>query len=252
MLSWKTFETSGKPRTPSAWNCCSWNCFFSSFCFLSHLLSTSKCPGTRAAGRGTAPARLALSTSPCAWGKHPWKCVELCVRQWNRLLFVPELGIALCFSWGRGTGASWFACLVRQGSAVTCLQSHLQTGPITGEQKCVFFNPKQIYSLVSCQIFAFSFSAPPSFWHTFFYFLCGSLLVLPPAPLSFVILPKLLWFGGQGVFYSLSFLYFFNSCRAQITSPRLLERHCQLHGGDVGSAACSSCSEPAVTHEHPR
>lgn len=64
-------------------------------------------------------------------------------------------------------------------------------------------------------------------------------------PLSFVILPKLSWFGGQGVFYSLSFLYFFNSCRAQITSPRLLERHCQLHGGDVGSAVCSSCSEPA-------
>lgn len=79
----------------------------------------------------------------------------------------------------------------------------------------------------------------------FFYFLCGSLLVLPPVPLSFVILPKLSWFGGQGVFYSLSFLYFFNSCRAQITSPRLLERHCQLHGGDVGSAVCSSCSEPA-------
>lgn len=96
---------------------------------------------------------------------------------------------------------------------------------------CFFFflNPKQIYTLVSCQIFAFSFSAPPSPWHTFSHFLSlcthsdTSALAsfIPNSPQNFQHLGGR---RGRRTFAPcVSFAFSFNSCTAQRTSLGLLE-----------------------------
>lgn len=115
------------------------------------------------------------------------------------LLLLPEpvvsaaAAAAHCSSWARGRSASiclqWnLRALLSPVCRVICKQA-----VSLGSRNVFFLNPKQIYSLVSCQIFAFSFSAPPSLWHTFSDFLCRSLLV--PTPVhslpSFPTRPKL-------------------------------------------------------------
>lgn len=136
-----------KHTTPPAWNCFSWNSLQFSPFFLSCLASVHAekqglllC-GWRHSPRlaGTQPQGNALGEllMQGAQGRQcrqpPFLLWAIC---WRLLPAVPT---ALP---GEGAAAPLhLLTVVLWGSAVTCMQSHLQTGSITGEQKCVFFKP---------------------------------------------------------------------------------------------------------------
>lgn len=97
---------------------------------------------------GTAPVRLAFSVSPFARGKPHSKAGELEPRQWGRSAVTAWASRRSCcclcplFFLGKGQKCLYLLTVKPQDSAVTCMQSHLQTVCITGEQKCVFFKPQ--------------------------------------------------------------------------------------------------------------
>lgn len=110
----------------------------------------------------------------------PWRCVELEMRQWRQAAFCAWAGRLCCPhlcplpSWGRGKGASWFACPVRRGSAVTCLQSHLQTALSLGSRN-VFFSTRSKF-IVWFPVRSLHFpSLPLPVSDTLFLTFCGAL-----------------------------------------------------------------------------
>lgn len=192
-------------------------------CFLQflHSFSSPSCflpavPWDTRAGRGTAPARLALSTSPCARGKH---ALELCGAGSEAV----ETGCFLCLSQAfvlppplptapPGEGAAvpfdlpaWCdRALLSPACRVICKQAQL-----LGSRN-VFFSTRSKF-IVWFPVRSLHFpSLPLPVSDTLFLTFCVALLVLPPVPQppSFLILLKLLCFGGQGMIYFLRFLYF--------------------------------------------
>lgn len=137
-----------KHTTPPAWNCFSWNPLqFSPF--LSYLASVcTEKQGLLLCGWRHSPRLAGTQHLPF----YPGKCTgELLMqaaqgrqcRQPPFLLWaiscrlLPAVPTAL-----PGEGAAvplHLLTVVLWGSAIICLQSHLQTGSITGEQKCAFF-----------------------------------------------------------------------------------------------------------------
>lgn len=236
--------------------------------FLSCLLS-SQCVYWEAKAAALCSERHSTSKAgiqhvPFCTGKHALKVQEtrseaaktICFFSLSQLFVIallPALPTALpgegaeclciCLQW-------YFRALLSPACRLICKQA-----VSLGSRNMFFLNPRQIYSLVSCQIFAFSSSAPPSLWHTFSHFLCRSLLILTPVHLLplFLILHKLSAHLGPGSVLLLVFPLLFNSCRAQITSPGLLERRWQLHGGNIGTLSLRQLQQDSlVTHEHPR
>lgn len=172
MFSWKSFEILGKPSTPFAWNCCSWNSvLFSPFLCHSCLLWghrehwEARAAALWSEGHSTGKAgiqhvpfcpRETCTKSPENWkgdrGDHVFFSV------WATLVVLPPAPAAL-----PGEGAEvplYLLTVVRRGSAVTCVQSHLQTGCTAGEHKCVFFKTLSRF-IVWFPVRSLHFPSPP-------------------------------------------------------------------------------------------
>lgn len=164
---------------------------------------------------GTAPGWLAPSPREMHWGSS-W-CRELKAGSADSLLSCSEPSAGGCcllcplLFLGKGQQClficlPWFfGALLSPACRVICKQA-----VSLGSRNVFFLNPKQIYTLVSCQIFAFSFSAPPSPWHTFSHFLPLCTHSDTTALASFIpdCPQNLRHLGGQKDFCSLCFFHF--------------------------------------------